>query len=84
MQEIDDLTYHIYVKERCIYHSLNKEEFEEKWQLLHVMVDLISSEYNQDDLSYERLAPKVGLGGPGKLLPIDEDHAYRHIHRFEL
>ena len=64
MQEIDDLTYHIYVKERCIYHSLNKEEFEEKWQLLHVMVDLISSEYNQDDLSYEKLAPKVGLGGP--------------------
>jgi len=76
MQEIDDLTYHIYVKERCIYHSLNKEEFEEKWQLLHVMVDLISSEYNQDDLSYERLAPKVGYGGPGKLLPIDEDHSY--------
>ena len=76
MQEIDDLTYHIYVMERCIYHSLNKEEFEEKWQLLHVMVDLISSEYNQDDLSYERLAPKVGYGGPGKLLPIDEDHSY--------
>ena len=76
MQEIDDLTYHIYVKERCIYHSLNKEEFEEKWQLLHVMVDLISSEYNQADLSYEKLAPKVGLGGPGKLLPIDEDHSY--------
>ena len=76
MQEIDDLTYHIYVKERCIYHSLNKEEFEEKWQLLHVMVDLISSDYNQDDLSYERLAPKVGYGGPGKLLPIDEDHSY--------
>ena len=76
MQEIDDLTYHIYVKERCIYHSLNKEEFEEKWQLLHVMVDLISSEYNHDDLSYERLAPKVGLGGPGKLLPVDEEHSY--------
>ena len=76
MQEIDDLTYHIYVKERCIYHSLNKEEFEEKWQLLHVMVDLISSDYNQEDLSYEKLAPIVGLGGPGKLLPIDEDHSY--------
>ena len=76
MQEIDDLTYHIYVKERCIYHSLNKEEFEEKWQLLHVMVELISSEYNQDDLSYEKLAPKVGLGGQGKLLPVDEEHSY--------
>ena len=76
MQDIDDTTYHIYAKDRCIYHSLNKEEFEEKWQLLHVMVDLISSEYNQDDLSYERLAPKVGYGGPGKLLPIDEDHSY--------
>ena len=76
MEEIDDLTYLIYVKERCIYHSLNKEEFEEKWQLLHVMVDLISSEYNQDDLSYEKLAPKVGLGGPGKVLPVDEEHSY--------
>ena len=76
MTEIDDLTYHIYAKERCIYHSLTKEEFEEKWQLLHVMVDLISSEYNQDDLSYERLAPKVGYGGPGKLLPVDEEHSY--------
>ena len=76
MQNIDDTTYHIYAKERCIYHSLTKEEFEEKWQLLHVMVDLISSEYNQDDLSYERLAPKVGYGGPGKLLPVDEEHSY--------
>ncbi len=76
MQEIDYLTYLIYAKDRCIYHSLNKEEFEEKWQLLHVMVDLISSDYNQDDLSYERLAPKVGYGGPGKLLPVDEEHSY--------
>ena len=76
MTEIDDTTWHIYAKERCLYCNLTEEEFEEKWQLLHVMVDLISSEYNQDDLSYERLAPKVGLGGPGKLLPIDEDHSY--------
>ena len=73
---MEETTYHIYAKDRCIYHSLNKEEFEEKWQLLHVMVDLISSDYNQDDLSYERLAPKVGYGGPGKLLPVDEEHSY--------
>ena len=76
MQEIDDLTYHIYVKERCIYHSLNKVEFEEILLVLHFMVYIISSDYNQEDLSYEKLAPKVGLGGPGKLLPIDEDHSY--------
>ena len=76
MTEIDDTTWHIYAKDRCLYCNLKEEEFEEKWKLLHVMVDLISSEYNQDDLSYERLAPKVGYGGPGKLLPIDEDHSY--------
>ena len=76
MTEIDDTTWHIYAKDRCIYHNLTEEEFEEKWQLLQVMVDLISSDYNQDDLSYERLAPKVGLGGPGKLLPVDDEHSY--------
>ena len=76
MTEIDDLTYHIYAKERCIYHSLTKEEFEEKWQLLKVMIDLLGGDYTEKDLSYERLAPKVGLGGPGKLLPVDEEHSY--------
>ena len=34
---------------------------------------LTSGEYNKEDLSYERLAPKVGYGGPGKVI---EEHSY--------
>ena len=76
MQDVADTTYHIYAKERCLYCNLSEEEFEEKWQLLKVMVDLLGGDYTEDDLSYERLAPKVGLGGPGRLLPVDEEHSY--------
>ena len=73
MQDVDDTTYHIYLKERCIYCNLPQEDFEEKWQMLNVMIDLISKDYKEEDLSYERLAPKVGYGGPGKVI---EEHSY--------
>ena len=73
MQDVDDTTYHIYAKERCIYCNLNQEDFEEKWQLLKVMIDLIGGEYTVDDLSYIKLAPKIGVGGPGKVI---EEHSY--------
>ena len=61
MTEIDDTTWHIYAKDRCLYHNLTEEEFEEKWELLKVMIDLLGGDYTQDDLSYERLAPKLVL-----------------------
>ena len=76
MTEIDDTTGHSYAKEKCLYCNLTEEEFEEKWELLKVMIDLLGGDYKQEDLCYERLAPKVGLGGPRKLLPIDEEHSY--------
>ena len=73
MQDVEDTTYHIYAKERCIYCNLNQEDFEEKWQLLKVMIDLLGGEYTVDDLSYIKLAPKIGVGGPGKVI---EEHSY--------
>ena len=73
METIDDTTYHIYAKEKCLYCNLREDDFEEKWQLLKVMIDLLGGEYTVDDLSYERLAPKVGYGGPGKVI---EEHSY--------
>jgi hypothetical protein len=77
MQNFEDTIYHIYAKDRCLYHSLRKEDFEEKWELLHVMVDLISTEYDKDDLTYVKLQGKVGYGGPGKFLPtVDDEHSY--------
>ena len=77
MTDIDDTTYHIYAKEKCLYNNLNEEDFEEKWQMLKVMIDLLGGKYTEEDLSYIKLAPKVGLGGPGKVIPDTiEEHSY--------
>lgn len=56
-------TYHIYVKDRCIYHNLKQDEFDETWELLNVMVGLLKTDYT-NDLSFEKAAPTVGVGGP--------------------
>ena len=60
-------TYHIYIKDRCIYHNLKQDEFEETWELLNVMVGLIKTDYDAEDLSYEKAAPTVGVGGPVRI-----------------
>tara|TARA_R100001163_G_C4903222_1_gene90886 strand:- start:315 stop:518 length:204 start_codon:yes stop_codon:yes gene_type:complete len=45
--------YHIYLKDRCLYNNLNKEDFEARYNELKVMVDLLSTPYNSDDLTFE-------------------------------
>ncbi len=52
---MNDTIYHIYAKGECIYHSLSKEKFEETWEMLHRMVDLIDVRLTKDDFSYEEL-----------------------------
>ena len=66
---MEDVSYHIYARDRVLYCNLNKEDFKEKWQLLNVMVELLSTEYTEDDLSYIKLGPKCGVGGPGRVIP---------------
>ena len=44
--------YHIYAKEKCLYHSLNKKEFDEKWDMLQNMLELIKTDYELKDLNY--------------------------------
>ena len=66
MQE-ETTTYHIYAKDKVLYCNLPQEDFEEKWELLQVMVGLLKTDYTTRDLSYIKLAPKVGVGGPGKV-----------------
>ena len=73
---MNDITYHIYAKDQVLYHNLPKEDFEEKWEMLNVMVGLLKTEYSAEDLSFIKLAPKVGYGGPGRVLwaePSGED-----------
>jgi len=47
--------YHIYAKDKCIYHSLSEEKFSETWEMLHRMVDLLDLNLTKDDLNYEEL-----------------------------
>ena len=47
--------YHIYAKNKCIYHSLSEEKFSEIWEMLHRMIDLLDVGISKEDLQYEEL-----------------------------
>jgi hypothetical protein len=47
--------YHIYAKDRCLFHSLKEEEFETTWNTLNNMVGLMKTDYSVEDLTYEEL-----------------------------
>ena len=74
----EDTMYHIYAKDRCIYNCLEEEEFEETWEMLKVMVGLLKTDYTERDLSYIKLGPKCGVGGPGRVVskPAWEEDSY--------
>ena len=61
------ITYHIYAKDKCLYHNLKQEEFESTWEMLNVMVGLLKTDYDAEDLSYEKAEPTVGVGGPMRI-----------------
>ena len=64
---MEDTSYHIYAKDKVLYCNLPQDDFEEKWQLLNVMVGLLKTDYTEQDLSYIKLGPKCGVGGPGRV-----------------
>ena len=45
-------SYHIYAKDRCLYYNLDLEDFQEKWEMLNVMVGLLKTDYQEEDLDY--------------------------------
>ena len=47
--------YHIYAKDRCLFHSIKEEEFQTTWNTLKNMVGIMKTDYSVDDLSYEEL-----------------------------
>jgi hypothetical protein len=47
--------YHIYVKDRCLLHSIREEDFHTTWNTLNNLVGLMKTDYSSDDLSYEEL-----------------------------
>ena len=48
--------FHIYAKDKCLFHNLEREEFETTWSTIQQMVGLMKTEYQVEDLSYEELS----------------------------
>ena len=57
--------YHIYAKDRCLFHSIKEDEFEVTWRTLKNMVGIMHTDYEIADLSYEELMVnrKISLEG---------------------
>ena len=62
---MSDKVYHIYAKDRCLYHNLKREDFEEKWEMLRNMVGLMKTDYSESDLQFVEISDKVGGAGNG-------------------
>lgn len=51
----DTKIYHIYLKNKCVYHSLPEDEFQKNWSTLKYLTDFLGGNYSVNDLSYEEL-----------------------------
>ena len=47
--------YHIYAKDKCLFHSLREDEFKNTWKTLQNLVNLLDTRYAGEDLTYEEL-----------------------------
>ena len=59
--------YHIYAKNRCVYHSLSEDKFSETWEMLHRMIDLLDVDISKEDLQYEMMYVN-------KLIPLNSSY----------
>jgi hypothetical protein len=55
MEGLMEKIYHIYAKDRCLFHSIKEDEFEITWRTLKNMVGIMHTDYEVSDLSYEEL-----------------------------
>lgn len=44
--------FHIYLKDRCVLHSLSEDQFQSNWKLLHNLVGVMKTQYSTDDLTF--------------------------------
>ncbi len=54
--------YHIYAKDRCLFHSLKEEEFQKTWKTLRGMVGVMKTDYTLEDLNFIELSVNCGGG----------------------
>lgn len=53
-KKLKDVKYHIYFKNKCIYDSLSRNEFEETWKMIHNFVSIFGT-VDKEDLSYKEV-----------------------------
>jgi hypothetical protein len=46
--------YDIYLKNKCLYHSLTKSEFEKTWKMLNNFISIFGNA-NKEDLNYKEI-----------------------------
>ena len=56
-----DKVYHIYAKDTVLYSNLSEAQFNVTWRDLTLMVGLLRTDYNENDLTYEELTVHNGL-----------------------
>jgi hypothetical protein len=66
MKEYEKI-YHIYAKNRCVYHNLSEEKFSETWEMLHRMIDILDADISKEDLQYEMMYVN-------KLIPLNSSY----------
>ena len=54
--------FHIYAKDRCLYHNLDLEDFKEKWEMLNIMVGVLKTDYQAEDLDYVEVEEQKNHG----------------------
>ena len=61
--------FHIYAKDKCIFHSIKEEEFSVTWNTLKGIVGLMQTDYELEDLSYEECVRAHGVGAANTTEP---------------
>jgi hypothetical protein len=48
--------FHIYAKDRCLYHSLSQAEFDNIWKMMNNLLNVLDTkDLKKEDLSYEEV-----------------------------
>ena len=61
--------YHIYAKEECLYNNLSEVQFNNTWRTLKGIVGLMQTDYQLEDLSYEKCNRTNGVGAVSSTEP---------------
>jgi len=52
---MEEYSYNIYAKKTCLYKDLPEVEFKSTWNMLRGMVGLMRTDYEDADLTFEKI-----------------------------